>query len=510
MVSKCFAVPFSSSRALLGIEGLPGPSSPAPAFWAAPQEAMTSFWTASCWSPLAAAPSFLHSFCSSLSGSALHIAASFSRGSSSRTLGTSASRGRPSFAYSPCRSLEPISSKRSHCLARSSAVWMLLSRLTGMPRASQASAQAAISRRSSSSTRCCSELAPRPASMRKDTDSFMHSSLSSSSGMALRKMTRFRRSRSSLLSAGAFRAGAGRPMSEYSRLSASASRASSRLTSFMASATARMLPSLPTGTSPRLIQASAHLAIIMRSASSHRFCASLMPLPRPPLETFSSWHSLRSSFRGSSRQQAAHLKRSSSSALSLGGRPASGGRPSSEYSAARAASPIASSCVTLRITALAASASPILRTGMPRSSHRGASQGVRQMPVTNSSTSRRRSARSGPELSRSSAGRPTLRHSSRSSSAGISCQIDTAFKRLISSSLLVCSSASFGRPSASCSASSSSSESCSRRLCLSATFRASRGPSCSARMPRASQGSRHIAQTKRHCASSCRCSPFLA
>mmetsp|Transcript_29757 Transcript_29757/g.88442 ORF Transcript_29757/g.88442 Transcript_29757/m.88442 type:complete len:215 (+) Transcript_29757:292-936(+) len=212
MVSKCFAVSRNSSRAFGGRDGRPGPPPSAPAFCEAPQEAVISLCTASCWSPPTAAPNFLHSFWSSLSGSALHIDASFSRGSSSRTFGVSASRSGKSFPYSPCKSLEPISSRRSHCRARSSAVRMLLSRFAGMPRASQASAQAAISRRSSSSARCCSELAPRPASVRKDTDSFMHSSLSSSSGMAFQKTTRFRRLSSSLRSWGTLRAEGGRPM----------------------------------------------------------------------------------------------------------------------------------------------------------------------------------------------------------------------------------------------------------------------------------------------------------
>mmetsp|Transcript_116685 Transcript_116685/g.341582 ORF Transcript_116685/g.341582 Transcript_116685/m.341582 type:complete len:520 (-) Transcript_116685:364-1923(-) len=510
MVSKCLAVPFSSSRALPGREGLPGPSSPAPAFCAAPQEAMTSLWTASCWSPpAAAAPSFRHSFCSSLNGSALHIDASFKRGSSSKTLGISASRGKPSFPYSVCRSLDPISSSWSHCWARSAAVCILLNRFTGMPRASQPSAQAAMSRRSRSSARCCSELAPRPASVRKETESFMHSSLSSSTGMALQKMTRLSRPRSSSRSSGVPKAEEGRPMPAYSRLSTSASRASRRSTSRMAPAAARMLPSLLTGTSPRLTQASAHLAIVRRSANSQRFSSSLMPPPRPPFETLNSWHSLRSSLRGSPRQQAAHLRRPRSSVRSLGGRPASGGRPRPSYSILKAASSMASSCVTRRITALAASASPILLTGMPRSSQRAASQGVRHMPVTSSSTSCLRRWRSGIESSRPSVGRPTLPHSSRSSATGISCQMETAFNWLSSSALLDCSSASRGRPSASCSASSSSSESCSRRWCRAATCSASLGPSCSARMPRASQCSRHMAQTKRYWASSCLCSPFL-
>mmetsp|Transcript_1516 Transcript_1516/g.4721 ORF Transcript_1516/g.4721 Transcript_1516/m.4721 type:complete len:417 (+) Transcript_1516:670-1920(+) len=386
---------------------------------------------------------------------------------------------------------------------------MLLNRLTGMSRASQASAQVAMTSRSTSSRCCSAALLPRLSSMRKDTEHFMHSSRSSSNGMALQKTTSFRRSSSSLASFGALWAEGGRPVDSHSFASASAPRASRQATCRMASATAWMLPRRPTGTSPRSLQASAQRATMSRSASSARFSASLMPPPRPPFETRSSWHSLRSSLRGSSLQQAAHRKRSSKASLPSGTLPASGGRPSFSYSARRAASLMASSCVTLLITEFAASTSASLRTGMPRFSQRAASHGVRQMPVARSSARRRRSSGSlGRRASNSSVSRPILRHSSSSSCAGISRQTAAAFSRLSSSSLPSLGPAFWAGPSASCSASSSSSDISSRRPWRSATFRASLGPSCCTGMPRASHGSRHIAQTKSHCVSLCR-SPLL-
>mmetsp|Transcript_77957 Transcript_77957/g.215535 ORF Transcript_77957/g.215535 Transcript_77957/m.215535 type:complete len:679 (-) Transcript_77957:213-2249(-) len=512
MVSKCFTMLCSNSRAFPGKEGLPDPAPPSPAAEACgvPHEVLTSLWTASCWSPPAGAPSFLHSFWSSLKGSALQSDTSFKRGSSSKTFGISASSGRPRSLYSRCKSLEPMLSRRSHCSASCVAIWMLLSRFTGMPRASQVSAHAAISKRSMSSARCCSALAPRPESVRKDTESFMHSSLSSSTGIALQKVMRFNRASSSPSSFGTLKAEEGRPMAMYSCLHASPAKDSNRVTCCMALATDRMLPSLPTGTSLRPTQVSAHFAIMSRSASSPHFSASLISLLSPPFETRNSWHSLRSSLRGSSLQQAAHLRRSSNSARPFGARPASGGKPNASYSALRVASSRAFKCITLLIMEVAAFTLPSLRTGMPCSSHCTASHGVKQMPVTSRSRSLRRAATSATSPSTSSVGKPTLRHSSSNSSTGISCHMEAAFNRLSSSALLGCSSASLGSPSASCSASSSSSDSSSMRRWRSATFSARWGPNCCTRMPRASQGSRHMVQTKSRCSSSRRCSPFLA